>query len=261
MPNTGIWITGPTRTPLPHRLTAVVPVLDAPEYAAFGVNFETINPEAVDYPHGVCATRAERTTSKLFSGIDYIEDSAVVTLYAGVECGFMNYEQHAPLAQRRLELGESHGLEIALRTKVLVTGTAVTIAATTLIGRFAAGEAAALADYQAELLVHVSPIVATYLAAADIIKLDGQGVLRTISGSRVVIGTGYTATTAPAGGVASAAGQEWVFFTGELLIHRGDLEVHMGSEPETNNHRAIAEGIYTLTVDGPIFGALLTLEA
>lgn len=260
MANTGIWIEAPARTALPHRLTAVVPPLEADGKAAFGINFEVVNPEATPYPEEVCATPSELTATKTFEGRDFIEDSNIVTLYAGVECGFRQYQEHAPLAVEKLMLGESHALETFLRSDVLVTGAAFTPTMTALVAQFAEAEREAIEVYQAEVLVHLTSVAATLLHAADVIGMDDEGNLRTIAGSHVVIGTGYTATTAPAGGTASAAGEEWAFFTGEIIIRHGGTATHEGMEPETNKHRALAERVYSIAIDGPILGVKLTLE-
>lgn len=261
MANTGIWVEAPARTPLPHRLTSVVPIRPADGKSAYGVNFDVVNPEATIYPHEVCAAPSDLTTAKTFEGRVYVQDQNVVTLYAGTECGFLNFEEHAQIAREKLEAGESHALESFLRTDVFVTGTAYAPTMTTLVGKFAQAEWEALKVYQAELLVHLSPLVATLLHAAEILGMDAQGNLRTLSGSNVVVGTGYTATTAPTGGTASAAGEEWAFFTGEMLILHGDMGAYEGVDPETNKHRALAERVYSIAIDGPIIGVKLDLEA
>ena len=259
MANTGLWVSAPARKPLPNRLTAVVPPASVEDKAAFGLNFEVLEPEATPYPHEVCATPTQLTTSKTFDGRDYVQSNHIVTLYAGVECGFLDFAEHAGKARTKLELGESHALEKFVREDVFTTGSEHVPAGSHLISQFAAAEQEALEAYQGELLAHI-PIHSLYnLYEADLLRKDGDG-FRTLAGSRVVVGTGYLSNLPPTGGATGTAGKEWVFFTGEMMIGKTGIEVHEGMEPETNNHRAVAEQIYSIAVDGPIVGALLTLK-
>lgn len=261
MANTGIWVEAPVRTPLPHRLTAVVPLIAGDDKAAFGVNFEVLNPEATAYPHEVCASPSTLTTAKTFDGLDYVQDANIVTLYSGVECGFLDFAEHAEKAITKMERGVSHALETYLRSEVFTTGTYFPGVFTTLIGAFAEAEWEAARVYQAELLVHVSPITASFLHDASLISLDSQGALRTVLGSRVVVGTGYTSTVAPVGGMGTSPKGGWAIFTGAIQIRRGEMGVHEAFAPEVNKHQALAECVYSIAVDGPILGAQLLLEA
>jgi hypothetical protein len=238
-----------------------VPLIAGDDKAAFGVNFEVLNPEATAYPHEVCASPSTLTTAKTFDGLDYVQDANVVTLYSGVECGFLDFAEHAEKAITKMERGVSHALETYLRSDVFLTGTAFTPTFSSLIGVFVEAEWEAAQVYQAELLVHLSPVSASFLNDARVVAVDGEGVLRTLLGSRVVVGTGYTSNAAPIGGAASVAGSEWAFFTGAMDIRRGEMGVHEAFAAEVNKHQALAECVYSIAIDGPILGVSLTLEA
>lgn len=255
----GIWVTGPNRTPLPHRLTAVADVVPmANEKAALGVNYESQPPVASIYGDATCLPEADRT-EKEFDARFYVE-SVETTLYAGVECGFKDWQDYEGFALERLELGESAALERFLREGIFSDeSTLLTPAGSSLAVTFGELEAEAIAEYEGVITVHITPVVASALNADGLVEMTSDG-LRTINGSKVVVGAGYINDDGVGSGSNAAAGESWAFATGDIVIHRGTDAVTHGNLPVVNVHATIAERQYAITVDGPIIATKLILE-
>lgn len=196
--------------------------------------------------------------AKDFSGRFYVS-SYNETLYAGVECGFREWEQFADKAATRLELGSSMALENFLwETAFRNDSTEVTASLSSVVGQMAELEQHALVDYRSAVTLHVSPLLGAILRSEDFIE-GAVGGLSTVNGSKVVIGVGYS-TEFPSSGKPHTALEQWAFATGEVSVFRGPAVSAQGHMPLTNRHAALAERQYAIAIDGPNLGCKITLE-
>ena len=89
----------------------------------------------------------------------------------------------------------------------------------------------AIASTGIEGIIHITPEVATYVGWEAL--RDDRGTLRTASGTRVVVGQGYSSASLdtldfpgaapPDGEAAAAAGQSWIYATGPVLYQQGAI--------------------------------------
>lgn len=110
------------------------------------------------------------------------------------------------------------------------------------------GHAAAAGDYSGPPTLHVPRTIGSLLASRTTFVWDGN-VLRTHLGSKVAAGGGYDDPNASPTGAAPAAGEKWIYASGEVVLKRG--EVFVGSElnTETNETVTLVERTYMAAVD------------
>lgn len=79
-------------------------------------------------------------------------------------------------------------------------------------------------------MIHCSPAMATKAVSQHLVERDERmGQIRTINGTVVVPGYGYSDPTVhPVGESAAAAKQEWVYATGMVDVRRSDQEILPG---------------------------------
>lgn len=110
---------------------------------------------------------------------------------------------------------------------------------------------AALADcYNGVGVIHM-PVKALPTFQAHSLVFAQNGKLRTLNGNLVAVGGGY-AGTSPSG-VASAAGEAWLYATGAVFMYRSDVKVPSDKVSSinrtTNTREMIAERTYVLGWD------------
>lgn len=110
--------------------------------------------------------------------------------------------------------------------------------------------------YGGQGFIHVPPLLLPTLVAWKLVCEDQPGQLYTARGNRVVVGGGYPGT-GPSGS-APAAGQCWVYATGQVFGYRSDIQ--MFHIPETfdrakNTVKAIAQRTYLIGYECCLIGA------
>lgn len=108
-------------------------------------------------------------------------------------------------------------------------------------------------------LIHVPAVALPTLDAWGLVKANG-GVLRTLAGNKVVVGSGYPGTS-PAG-AAPAAGTTWMYATGAVFAYAGGVRVNPRNESidrAENTIKLIAERTYVLGWDCCHAGVLVQL--
>jgi hypothetical protein len=82
-------------------------------------------------------------------------------------------------------------------------------------------------------VIHLSPQAAIRLSSTGGAALDGSsGVMRTVTGTPVVVDQGYAEKATPYGHPAPTATQEWIYATGPIDIRRGQVFTTPGTLAE-----------------------------
>lgn len=98
--------------------------------------------------------------------------------------------------------------------------------------------------------LHVPVTAASLLLVDSGLMWEGDR-LYTALGSKVVAGAGYDLPNTGPTGVAAAAGERWMYITGEVLIRQGREVIVRDAFDEVNNdHVVLAERGYVVAVDG-----------
>ena len=180
--------------------------------------------------------------------------------YGGITCKSVGFDLGSAdsSAKSAFEAGESTAVERALMKTRFVAGPANTWAAPTDItpagGAVSVGagigllEAYAGTKYAGAPTLHLPRVVIPMLNGTNSLSLEG-GTLVTQLGSKVAAGAGYDfPNTGPAGGNA-AAGERWLYASGEVLVLRDDLVVQQGFNQNTNDVVVLVERMYFAVVD------------
>lgn len=140
---------------------------------------------------------------------------------------------------------DAQGIELQSAASTVVTGAAIDVVSA--LGLLEG----ALADcYNGVGVIHVPVKLLPTLQFHNLVTAQ-NGKLRTLNGNLVAVGAGYPSTS-PAG-VASPAGESWMYATGAVFMYRGEIQVpadKVSSINRTNNTREmIAERTYVLGWD------------
>lgn len=114
-------------------------------------------------------------------------------------------------------------------------------------------------------VIHSDAYVSAYAAASTLIpNTNPETTKRTSLWTPWVFGGGYDITTGPAGEAAPGPGQAWMYATGQIIVHRGNIRVpgerDGGFNTTTNQDFVIAERPYVIINDCPIGAVLVDLE-
>lgn len=187
--------------------------------------------------------------------------------YGGVLCKAVGLDQADMLAQVRrvFEAGESTAVERALMAQRFVVGPDLDPGAGTdpawpvpvditpaaavspRVG-VALLEGYAASEYVGSPTLHLPVSIASLLASADGIVWEGN-VLRTKWGSKIAAGAGYDYPNTGPTGAEAAAGEKWLYATGEVVIARGSADVRQAVDFENNDVYVLAERPYIAVVD------------
>lgn len=118
----------------------------------------------------------------------------------------------------------------------------------------------AIGDTAQAGVIHADPATVTSWAAQYLVVKDGP-ILRTVIGTPVAVGGGYTGAT-PDGEAAAGATEGWAFASGTVVIRRDADEIIPGTFTEsfdrhTNEVTAYAERTYLITWDRSVQAAVL----
>lgn len=110
-----------------------------------------------------------------------------------------------------------------------------------------------IADSGRQGLIHVSPALATFLRAAQLIE-DVGGVLRTVNGTVVIPGAGYADGADPPGHTGATGTQEWAYASGPVDVRRSAVFVNPetaaeATDRETNEVVYRAERYFLVSYD------------
>lgn len=184
--------------------------------------------------------------------------------YGGFTCRAIGLDQTEMKAgiQRAFEAGESTAVERALMEKrfrasagsaevpaVWAAPVDVNSAGAVPVAR----GIALLEEYAANVYVGAPTLHLPISVASEILGVDGAAfdgdVLRTKFGSKIAAGAGYAYPNTSPTGTNAAAGERWLYATGEVTYARSDV-VNVASMDTTNNDVvALVERGYLISVD------------
>lgn len=194
---------------------------------------------------------AVEAPAKTFSPPEWL-DGIRFAVYAGVSCKPYGYtsEQGLANAQRVFEAKESIGVEKALMETLLQGATDLTPAAgavTPEVG-LAILEGNAATTYAGVPTIHVPRSIGSILMTRTAIEAQA-GKFYSMQGSKVASGGGYEATNLSPVGAAPAAGELWLYATGEVAVARGTVVAKDALNQTTNEDRVLVERPYVAAID------------
>jgi len=260
----------PTVTPLPSRLLDVATVIDRPNLKIGSVDglYSSLNCVT---PYGVIWTCDDpEAEDKTFNDAPGWQDGADFIGALGLNCKAIGYDFAAEeaLASQAYDNAESkfveksfaavrfvdHGDHWSAPTDVTPTpGTAVSVE----VG-LAILEGDAALHYAGVPTIHTSRTVVSLLAQDGGVNLDGS-VIRSDLGSKFASGGGYESLAGPDGD-AAAAGEYWMYATGEVTILRGEKFVRQEMDRSTNEVLILVERPYIGVVDCYAAAVLVKVE-
>jgi hypothetical protein len=137
---------------------------------------------------------------------------------------------------RVFDLRESRFVEKQFEAAVLAAGTALT--ATTAAEALGTMEEALGNGYAGVGVIHMGPLVATFLLAEQLIYQEG-GKFFTHLGTKVAVGTGY--------------GSMKMYGTGEVTLYRGAKQVVDVPDTANNVATVLAERVYVAVADCVVY--------
>lgn len=256
------YFTVPAITPRRARLLDVATVIERNEWLETAGLFETVNclttGTTAIFP---CPTPDPEPDPKEFGGLSW-QDGIKFATYTGLVCKSIGFDSAANEAevQRVFAAQESNAVEAALLAQRFVEnaddadiwgapadltptpGTAVSVE----VG-LALLEGNAAINYAGVPTIHTPVTIASLLASDNAIVWEG-GNLRSKLGSKIVSGGGYEDSTGP-DGTDPAAGDMWMYATGEVVVARSPLFVKTEMDRSTNEVFTLVERTYIAAVD------------
>lgn len=197
-------------------------------------------------------------------------------VYGGIECRMpgMDFNRARSETRRIFEEGESTGVERALMRSGFVDGpldggSPIWDAATDITPAGGAVHPvvgmALLEGFMADTYVgvptlHLPRTIASILASSDRIESVGREMY-TKMGSKVAAGAGYDYPNTSPLGAAAAAGERWLYASGEVLIIPGELVEKEAPDWNANDYRVLIERPYMAALDCATVAIRVTLSA
>ena len=103
-------------------------------------------------------------------------------------------------------------------------------------------------NYVGAPTLHVPVTIASLILGVDGAEYEGR-VLRTKMGSKIAAGAGYDLPNTGPTGAAAAAGEKWIYATGEVIVGRSAPEIHQVMAHEDNDVLVLAERGYIVAID------------
>lgn len=253
-------------------LTSPIVIADAPpvtveirEVAGLqrSVTRTDINPDAAEGTTFVfTSTQTNNDPKEVTSGINN-QTATPFVIVSGVSCTLIATPDIVQKAREALASAEQRLVEQHFwATQLAASGPALPAggAAVPLIDAVAALEEYLRDTTGAVGVLHSDAYLAPYAANLDVIsELNPETVKRTALWTPWAFGGGY-ARTGPTGQAAPAAGQAWIYATGPVVVHRGDIFPHLqakdGFSVTTNQDFQIAERSYVVIPDCPVAAVL-----
>lgn len=178
------------------------------------------------------------------------------TVYRGVEANLFEQFDVETLAGDAFTSGESVAAEIALQpvlNNAAQDATPIPGTAVGLVEGVATLEQWIGERYGGLPILHMSRYGATHTSSHGLLRPQGTDLV-TYQGTPVANGAGYGA--AGPGAVTAAAGEFWVYVTGQVNLWQGPLTKVSAPDPGQNRMLGLAERTYVPVVDAPV-GAIL----
>lgn len=197
--------------------------------------------------------------------------------YGGLVCKSVGLDETEMLAKTRsvFESGESTAVERALMKQRFIAGpdrdpgAGTDLAWPAPVDITPAGgavkpavglsllEGFAANEYVGAPTLHVPVTIASLILGVDGAEYAGN-VLRTKMGSKIAAGVGYDFPNTGPTGVEAAAGEKWLYATGEVIIGRGPFDIRQNVDFSNNDVYVLAERPYIAVVD--CFAAAIRVE-
>lgn len=195
-------------------------------------------------------------------------DGITFAVYGGLTCKPFGFSEATGLAEveRVFRLRESIGVERALMETRFIAGpdddpgagvdlrweapTDLTPAGGAVepeVG-LAILEGHAGANYAGVPTLHIPRTIGSLLFSDDALVSEGGKAYSKI-GSKAALGSGYEYPNNGPAGTAPAAGELWMFATGEVLVARGALTSETAMDTTNNDIYALAERPYVAAID------------
>jgi hypothetical protein len=249
-------LAAPGVTKLAGTILDVASIQEGIAYLEPEAQYETFNCLAVDsvatWP---CPPGAPVT--KEFSAPEWI-DGFRFAVYGGLVCksfGFTLADGEAALRQafaNREHLGIEHAF-----MNLRFTGTEGGSAATDLTPAGGAVDVAvgvamleqdAAANYAGVPTLHMGRDLSALLWSCQLMVQNGQAYY-TKQGSKVAAGGGYGSPSVGPTGADAAAGEAWIYGSGEVSLARSDILTAQDINRDTNEEFVLAERAYVASVD------------
>lgn len=245
-----------------------------PHWRYGGIEFDSLPAyEASLYPSGIQVVNGSGGTKTLPGWLGTVK-ALPFAVYGGVLCGTIGYTDQAARdrALKVVELAGQHASESALWNGGGANAPALNAASTPIVQATAVSlqrGVAALEDwladhYNGQGLIHGKRSVGIIAGSKQLVHHDpdtAESALMTPVGTRWVFGGGYDGTGPAA--VAPAAGQTWIYATGQVGIVRDEAQTPAGLGEALdrlhNQVQLIAEQQYLIAVDYTIGAALVDL--
>lgn len=260
--NTGAGINVPTpeRQPVEGGLFKASNVLPLPPHGEMGLFYESDGIYAADLVN-MSTVDCFDADAALPDGFDFVHGYPVL-IQAAVECtGFgASLAEFGPAARARLIAGEERALEQHLWNTLLPELAQDESDGTSRKAKRAVGLLTTVAGqlYTYVPTLHFGRDVAADLADHFLVKFD-EDKAAAIGGARAANGAGYVGKSGPAAAVA-AAGEEWLYVTGQVTIWQSPIDVYEAFDSRTNKMYAVAQRRDVLAIDGFAAAARVTLD-
>lgn len=235
-------VEAPDFAPATGGVLSVANINDGDRRFGFGVAYsnEGLCGLPSELPEGCFNVGPPIGAGKVFDGFADVEAEAF-GIYKGVECWLDGSNDYTETATKALTLGESYAVAHALRTLVLDVSPVIILPSTNdPVVAFAAAEQYAGEHYSGVATIHVTRYGATILASLGLLVRNLDGSLETWLGTKVSADAGYISNETDAFNI-------WV--SGQVNLWRTPIIVNQAPNTTLNKGRAIAERLYSATVD------------
>lgn len=250
----------PTTTPLVGTLLDTATVTDQFTWLDGRGLFDSYNCMAFDSAAEFCAP-----SPKTFdNSINWVSGKRFA-VYGGVQCKAIGLDRARMLSEveRVFNTGESTAVEAGIMEHLFrvatdldgdgnplwAAPTDITPAGGAVSPKvgLALLEGFAGRNYVGRPTLHL-PLTVASILAVDTVKID-DGKITTKMGSKVVAGAGYDLPNTGPTGAAAAAGERWLYATGEVWIGRAKVEIRDAMATSDNDVFVLAERGYIAAVD------------
>jgi hypothetical protein len=260
-----LYVEAPAR-PARHGglLSVAKPIPMADRHGQFGVQYLPDGCDVAEFAPGLCnaVPALAGIEPKTFGDIPVIQ-SLPFGLYTGIECFTDESSDYEDRAKRALDQSETYGVERALDLSVFQADpadTGVIVVSGTYNIAHAIGELEQRlgASYPGLPMIHMTRRAAALAGGAVMAFPGADFTLATIQGTPIANGSGYSGTVGPDSTDADA-GSEWLYGTGLVSVFRGADIKTSTYDLEHNKRMALAERIYSVTVECVIFAIQATI--
>lgn len=237
--NGGVLVAPPSCVPSKYGLLSVAEVEDRPDgHWMAGIEYELETCEDLFVLTPKCNQLTQDLDPKDATGgnVSFDNFADPFTMVAAYECGTVGRAlseawEHAEI---RLDRGENRTIERTFWTGKDRKGNAIrqslgensnVVDLTPVAGALSISDGLATLEswagdeYPCQPILHAQRGLAVYMGQSNVIRHDNDEMRVVGTGSRVVVGGGYTAS-GPMGNVP-APGESWLFVTGSIKVNRG----------------------------------------